>query len=203
MVAFLHTSSSHIKRFDLLLSQNNIQTPVTHFVNEELLQSALTDGKVDLEGFHDQINRIKEKGFLSIVCTCSTYGVEADKLEGVERIDRPAVEYLLQNYKKIVVAFTANATKVSTLTLFKEVSDSLGMVSHIEFCDCSAAWAHFENGNMEAYELAIADFIKSVAEEADAVFLAQASMEGAKKYLTTLNIEIVSSALLGVRYFLK
>ncbi|MGL1889815.1 MAG: hypothetical protein OCD76_25095 [Reichenbachiella sp.] len=54
-------------------------------------------------------------------------------------------------------------------------------------------WPHFEEGNITAYAKGIAINIELLTPKVDLIFLTQASMEGAKKHLTHLSKEAVSS----------
>ena len=115
MIAFLHTSPIHISRFEKILKQYNYKNEIQHFVNEEILQTALTTGKLAIESFQNQIYQIQKLQPEIIICTCSTYGTACDEFEQVKRIDQPIIEYLVQTFNKIIVAFTASSTKAATI----------------------------------------------------------------------------------------
>lgn len=76
MIAFLHTSSIHIEKFDNLVRSVNKEIEVKHFVNADLLSSALENGITDSETFSREIAEIKLLQPELIICTCSTYGEE-------------------------------------------------------------------------------------------------------------------------------
>ena len=51
MISFLHTSSTHIERFERLVKQHTPTLKTSHFVNETLLTTALTTGVLDEMAF--------------------------------------------------------------------------------------------------------------------------------------------------------
>ena len=203
MITFLHTSSTHIQRFEKLVRKyaNNIVTK--HFVNEDLLQYAQVNEELDLVGFEKEILEIKKSPVELIICTCSTYGAVCKNFENVFRIDQPIADYLVSRYTTIGLVFTVGSTKeVSQQLLIQTAYLQNKRIEIIEF-DCTDSWQYFERGNLELYEKNIAKRIKKYQSKVDAIFLAQASMEGAKDYLKELEIEICSSPEFGMKTFLK
>ena len=99
--------------------------------------------------------------------------------------------------------FTANSTKKVSENLILKVSSELNKQIEILNCDCSKLWAFFESKNIEAYEKGIAKEIKKIESKVDVIFLAQASMEGAKNYLNDLNKDIFSSPEFGVKKLIE
>ncbi|WP_369048475.1 hypothetical protein [Tenacibaculum sp. UWU-22] len=203
MIAFLHTSEIHIQRFEKLVRKYDKNVTVKHFVNEKLLETALLSGKADSELFKNEIENIKKKNPSLLICTCSTYGEECDNHTTVYRIDKPVIEYMVQNYTKIGLAFTAHSTKKVSENLILKVASELNKQIEILNCDCSEFWTYFENKDIEKYEKGIAKSIEQIASKVEVVFLAQASMEGAKTYLTDLKKEVLSSPEFGIKKLLK
>ena len=203
MIAFLHTSEVHIARFGALVRKYDEAITIRHYVNEKLLETALLNGKTDTPTFDNEIETIRKEAPSLLICTCSTYGKECDKYDDVERIDEPIGAYLVANYNTIGLVYTANSTKtVSEDLLFKMAFDQNKEIKVVN-CDCSDYWTHFEQGNYVAYEKGIAEKIKSIESNVDVVFLAQASMEGAKKYLTDITKKVFSSPEFGIKTFLR
>ncbi|PKH49358.1 hypothetical protein CXF68_01050 [Tenacibaculum sp. Bg11-29] len=202
-IAFLHTSNVHIERFENLVKKfdKNIQTK--HYVNEKLLNYALKNSQLDSEGFKKELQNIKKINPNLIICTCSTYGEECDNSNDIKRIDFPITNYLVSKYKKIALVYTASSTERVSSNLIQRIANDKNKEIEILICDCSESWIHFENNNFEKYEKTIASKIKKVATKADVVFLAQASMEGVKKHLLNLGIEIFSSPEFGIKNYLN
>ncbi len=70
-------------------------------------------------------------------------------------------------------------------------------------CDCTSEWIHFENKDIKKYEMGIAEKLRHIAPKVDVIFLAQASMEGTKKYLTDIEKNVFSSPEFGIKELMK
>jgi len=161
------------------------------------------NGKTDVVSFKNEIELIKKENPSLLICTCSTYGEECDSDSSISRIDKPIIEYIVQNYEKIGLVFTANSTKEVSQNLLLKISSKIDKKIEILSCDCSEYWACFENGDFDKYEKGIAKKIKIMESKVDVIFLAQASMEGAKKHLTTISKEVLSSPEFGIEKLIK
>ena len=203
MIAFLHTSEIHIDRFEKLVRKYDRTIPVKHFVNEKLLETALSKGKTDVKSFRNEIELIKKEKPSLIICTCSTYGEECDNDSIIYRIDKPIVEYIVQNFKRIGLVYTAESTKKVSKNLLLKVSSELNKQIEISNCDCSQYWPYFERKDIEGYEKGIAKKIELLESKVDVIFLAQASMVGAKKYLKQIKKEVLSSPDFGINKLLN
>lgn len=202
-IAFLHTSKTHVDRFEKIIKLVNNTIKTKHYVNEDLLKHTLLTGKVNTVGFKKYINEIKKDKCNIIICNCSTYGEEAEKLASVYRIDRPIAEYIIEKHDNIGLVFTAHSTKnISKKLLYKIAENKNKKITIIE-CDCSEYWKCFEEGNLLKYETKIAAAIKNIEQKTDVIFLAQASMQGATKHLVNFNKEIVSSPEYGIKQIIK
>lgn len=203
MLALLHTSPIHIARFNAILKTLNYTGTVKHYVNETILRNALAWGKTDSEGFCLEIERIKLDKPHLIICTCSTFGAECDLQNGVERIDRPIAEYLVEKHKTIGLAYTATSTKESSLDLLRKSAKKLGKTIDVIDCNCTDCWKHLEKGDQINYEKGIASNVSKIESEVDAVFLAQASMEKSKNHLNNFTKEVVTSPEYGIQQLIK
>lgn len=203
MIAFLHTSSIHIDKFEKLVRKFNTNIEIKHFVNEDLLSSALSKGKTDTKSFENEIAKMKALEPSLLICTCSTYGDECDNNDFIERIDEPVATYLVKNFNKIGLAFTASSTKKVSKDLLLRVAKEVGKSVNIIDCDCSSAWKYYEANEFENYEKTIAETLATKEQEVEVVFLAQASMEGCKTYLNNFTKEIYSSPEYGVKEYLR
>lgn len=203
MISFLHTSEVHIKRFESLVRKFNKDITIKHYVNSDILKYALQNEKLDSEGFNQEITNIKKENPELIICTCSSYGAACNDTNNVKRIDFPIADYLVTNYTKIGLIFTAKSTEKVSSDLLKDIANHQQKKIEIINCNCSDAWIHFENNNMETYELTIANKVKEIATKVDVIFLAQASMEGAKKHLQNIDKEVFSSPEFGIENYLN
>lgn len=203
MIAFLHTSRTHVDRFENLVRKFNSEIVTQHFVNEKLLQKTLVTGTLDLVSFEKEIITIKKHPIELIICTCSTYGAVCKDFKNVFRIDQPIADYLVAKYDSIGLAFTVSSTKNASQELLIQTAYLQKKKIEIIELDCTDSWQYFEQGNLEEYKKSIATQVKKYEPKTDAIFLAQASMSGAKNYLSELEIEICSSPEFGVKTFLE
>lgn len=202
-IAFLHTSKSHVKRFRKIINEIDNNIEVEHYVNEVLLETAMKEGQVDVKGFINEIRKIKNTGIENIICTCSTYGNLCNEDENIYRIDKPIGEYITSNFSRIGIAYSVNSTKSVSKELIEKLAFNAKKTVQIFELNCEHCWDWFEKGDINRYEIEIANQIKSSANKCELIFLAQASMEGAKKYLTDVDYEVVSSPKFGVEKYLE
>jgi hypothetical protein len=203
MITFLHTTRVNVQRFEDLVRKYDPCIEIRHYVNEDLLQYALIQGKADGVAFREEAEQIRKESPGLIICTCSSYGDECDNVSGVERIDQPAVEYLVDKYDRIGLAYTVRSTVPISRRLIEKSALRSGKPVQVLLIDCSSCWRYLEEGDSARYEAEIANIVKNDASGAEAIFLAQASMEGAKKYLPLFTREVMASPDYGVQQFLK
>ncbi|WP_020530019.1 hypothetical protein [Flexithrix dorotheae] len=199
MIALLHTGEVHVERFEKIIKKHFEGLDIRHFVNSEILDRALKSGKLDEDNFQREVAEIKKAGPDLIICTCSTYGELSEETEGVERIDLPIADYIVANFSKIGVVFTAKSTQDTSNRLLLNRAKIQGKSIDLVNYDCSAFWPFFEEGEFELYEKEIAHKIQEVEDEVEVFFLAQASMQGAKSYLTHLKKEVLTSPEYGIK----
>lgn len=202
MIAFLHTSNIHIDKFEKLVRKFNSDVPIRHFVNADILTYALKEGKTDSDSFKNEVLKIKNQNPDLIICTCSTYGEECDKNNVIERIDEPIAKFLVSNYTKIGLAYTANSTKKVSENLILNISKKHKKNIEIVDCDCSSSWKYYETNDFENYAKSITKKIKSIENDVEVIFLAQASMEGCMNYLKDFSKKIYSSPEFGIKEYL-
>lgn len=201
-IIFLHTSKSHIKRFDQIIIKIDHTIETEHFVNEELLETVLKTGQIDIQGFKNEIQKIRTNAAESIICTCSTYGILCKEDEKVYRIDKPIIELIVSNYSNIGLAFTASSTKEVSKNLILNIAKRQGKKIKIKEIDCQNCWKYFEMGDTDKYTFEIANQIKKMGNNCEVIFLAQASMEKVKSYLLQEKYKTVSSPQYGIEKYL-
>jgi len=146
MITFLHTAKANVKRFEDLIRKYDQEVEIRHFVYEDLLRRALAEGRADSASFKIEAEKVKKETTGMIVCTCSSYGDECELVSGIERIDKPAVEYLVQNYQNIGLAFTVKSTVPVSKKLVEDSARQLNKSIEITLIDCSDCWKYFEQG---------------------------------------------------------
>lgn len=202
MITFLHTAQVNVQRFEKLVRKYDSGIEIRHVVNEDLLRYALANGTADLSAFSQTANKIKGKDHGLIVCTCSSYGEACDQVGEIERIDRPVVEYLVKKYERIGLGFTVKSTEAISRQLIEESARNIDKTVEVIPIDCTTCWTHLEKGDPEQYAKSIADIIRNEHNACQAIFLAQASMENAKNYLTDFDKEVMGSPEYGVIHYL-
>ncbi len=202
-ITLLHTSNAHVKRFDRIAESIGKSIEIEHHVNEELLEIAKSTGQIDRVHFEKELMKIRENNGKFIICTCSTYGNLCDENDKVYRIDKPIAEYIVSNFSNIGIAYTIASTKKISQALIEEIAKINQKPINLFEIDCQSCWNWFEKGEFEKYEREIANQIKNKADKYEVVFLAQASMEGAKNYLKNENYKVVSSPEYGMKNYIE
>ncbi len=203
MIAFLHTSSTHVERFTNIVRKYNATIEIEHFVEEKLLEIALKTGKIDKNGFAKTVRLIQKKRPDLIICTCSTYGEACEDFIDVNRIDMPISDYIVTHFSSVILAYTAPSTRDVSKRLLENVAKLRGKEVEIIDCDCTDSWRYFLLNDLENYNKEIFGKVNEFYTKGKAVFLAQASMEGAKHYFAGSNVDVFSSGEFGVKKYLE
>ena len=203
MIAFLHTVQQLKSKFENLVKEHSDDITVKHFVKEDLLTNALKNGKSDDILFNECIDEILKEKPKMIICTCSSYGESSDQLTNVLRIDRPIAQYIVANFSKIGMAFTATSTKVISENLLLSEASKINKTIDILPIDCSNAWKYYESKDFDKYERSIAETINENYKKVDVIFIAQASMQGAIKLLEHIDKPMLTSPEYGVKSFVQ
>lgn len=202
-IAFLHTLSANEHRFEQIVRSLMPTIDAAHFVDEELLRTALRDQQADATAFAGLVDDIRSQKYDHIICTCSTYGELCDTSDQVYCIDRPIAEEIVRTYTKIGLAFTAASTRDISRRLLEDIAAEQQKKIVLEELDCQHCWPHFVAGDQTAYVTEVAKTIEQTAGDCEVVFLAQASMEGAKALLEAMPFAVASSPDFGVAALLK
>lgn len=202
-MVFIHTGEVHKANFESLVRKYDQEIGIHHVVNEQMLSDALKTGKPSNEAFKKAVQQAQQSNPDVIICTCSTFGDLSDQSGVVERIDRPVVEYMVNRYSKIGLAYTAKSTWNSSSRLVESEAHKLNKTVELVPIDCSEFWDCFLNGDTEAYAQGIADLVTEKAESLQVVFLAQASMSAAQERIHSPLFEVLTSPEIGVEQFLK
>ena len=209
MIGFLHTAEVHVAAFDALLAEVVLEVKARHVVDMALLDDARAHGINDAieRRVADRLGLAGARGAAVVVCTCSTIGSVAERLDGklsfpTQRIDRAMADAAVLAGERILVVAALESTLEPTRELLQASADSVksGQAKnlHITPHHIPNTWQHFETGNHEQYWRTIADAIRSHAVDHDVVVIAQASMAGAVQFCNDVSIPILSSPRLGV-----
>lgn len=203
MIAFLHTSSTHVERFTNIVRKYNATIEMEHFVEEKLLETAFKTGKIDKLSFAKTVRLIQKKRPDLIICTCSTYGEACEDFANVRRIDMPIADYIIEHFSSVILAYTAVSTRDVSRRLLENVAKLRGKSIEIIDCDCTDSWQYFLSNDLENYNKEIFGKVNEINTKVSPIFLAQASMEGAKKYFERDDIQVFSSGEFGVKKYLE
>lgn len=89
---------------------------------------------------------------------------------------------------RILVVATVESTLEPTVALIRATAEAAGARVTVDTAPCLAAWRHFEAGDIATYDRVIAEHVRTVAEDAGAIVLAQAGMAGAASLLSGLPV---------------
>ena len=133
-----------------------------------------------------------------VVCTCSTLaGAVEDMSEAigvpVVRIDRPMAKRAASIGGRIAVVVALESTLPPTMELLEECIAAGPSDGVLIEAPCTEAWAHFESGDVETYVTRLVDHAHDLANGADVIVLAQASMNAAADRLADLEIPVLCS----------
>ncbi|MGW0711264.1 arylsulfatase [Streptomyces sp. NPDC002643] len=197
MLALLHTSPLHIPVFEALRDEHHQGLELRHFVAEDLLTRAGTDGPDSVtDDVRALLDRAVAEGATTILCTCSSIGGVAEAADPgvpVLRVDRPMAAAAVATGPRIVVLATVHSTLAPTVALIEE--EATGPVE-IRTVLLDEAWPLFRAGDTEGYARAVATAVDAIT-DADAIVLAQASLTPAQR-LTTTAIPVLSSPRPGL-----
>ena len=204
---FLHTSATHISRFDRLLADEGFSRPVQHIVADSLLTQAQAEGLTPMlqARVKDTILAAVGEETAVCLCTCSTIGDYAEKVNDLSdrvvvlRVDRPMAEKAVALGQHIVVLATLATTFAPTMALLKQVAAEVGQQITITPHLCATAWDHFVAEDMSSYLQVIAEEIDHCVAIGDVLILAQASMAEAVALCVSVSVPILSSPRLGLR----
>jgi hypothetical protein len=207
-VAFVHTSPVHVGTFEGLINAIHPGSKIEHFVEEDLLVDAQrmgADHPALVARVQEAMARAASTGASIVVCTCSTIGGAAERtptngLFVPVRIDRAMADEAVRCGPKILLVAALESTLGPTKKLLEESAFALGAEIEVEHLVTEGAWDHFLRGDRTAYIAAVSAAIRAVAPfTAHVIVLAQASMAPAAQRLNDLEIQILSSPILGVQ----
>lgn len=210
-IAFLHTAAGHVRTFENLMLQLAPDLSAHHLVDESLLEDARAGEGINsslAERIRESMYKASSTGARVTVCTCSTIGGVAERTGSGHnfvsmRIDRAMADEAVRVGPRILISATLGSTIPQTRDLIADSARRAGVPVNISEFLVEGAWTHFENGRKEAYLQRVASALQFKANDMDVIVLAQASMAGAKEYISDLGAPILSSPRLGVMAAIK
>lgn len=197
MLALLHTSPLHVPVFDALRQEHHQDLELRHFVDEELLSRARREGTEAVAGdVRKALHQAVADGARAVLCTCSTIGGVAEEAAAeagvpVLRVDRPMAAAAVAEGARVVVLATVESTLGPTSSLIEDEARRAGRPVEVRTRLVEGAWELFDAGDVDG----CARLVAAVADEvtdADAIVLAQVSIAGAQRSVTT-SVPVLSS----------
>ncbi|WP_340537463.1 aspartate/glutamate racemase family protein [Nocardioides sp. GXZ039] len=205
-VGFLHTAPGHVTTFDALARRSGAGAVVDVVVPHLLDRARAATPDDDLgPAVADAVRGLVDRGADVVVCTCSTLGPLAERVDRVGagvpvlRVDRPMAREAVRRGSRIGVVAALQSTLGPTGDLLEEEAARAGAsVTLVESC-VAEAWSAFEAGDQDGYLAQVSAAARALAGEVDVVVLAQASMAGAITDLDDLPIPVLASPQAAVR----
>ncbi len=184
-VFFIHTLNGLADMFDSLCEEHiGEAVELTHISDDSLIKRAL-----DANGLTPAIYRrvcehvagAEEAGADFIQFTCSSVSPCADVaryMVGVPvlKVDRPVIEQAVDAHDRIGVIATASSTLKPSGELVRRIAEERGRDVSVTTVLCKGAYDALFNGEMEKHDSIVRAHLLELAEESDAILLAQASM---------------------------
>jgi hypothetical protein len=177
-VVMIHTVKSNTEAFGKLASELLPGVDVEHVVDESLLQDTIRRGELTEEvraRFAERVSEARLGSPDAILFTCSSVGPAADGL-GVQRIDQAMAERAVSMGTRIGVAATLPTTLGPTSDLIRSAADRAGAAVEVRSELAEGAFALLTSGNGDDHDARVRAALQRLAEWADVIVLAQASM---------------------------
>ena len=186
VIACLHAARSNIDVFENALSALDYEgVQLLHRVESELFDEAVARQQVTpaiMAATRQAIAELCQQAD-AVIVTCTTLGVAAFDTpfaKPVVRIDATLAKIASRYHGTILVLCTAHSTLESTTQLFSAFIPAERLVVEL----IPRAWAWFNQGDIQGYHQAIADYIQQRPEcTLGCIVLAQASMSGAERFI--------------------
>lgn len=210
-LAFLHTAQAHVPTFERLMDEMAPGLRARHVVRADLLADARVVGTDDaglVARVHQAMREAASGGATVVVCTCSTIGAIAeqtptgDAFEAL-RIDRAMADRAVRTGPRVLIVAAVESTLTPTTDLVRSAAENAGVTVRPSQLLVEEAWPYFEAGDTARYIETLAQAIRTKADSADVIVLAQASMAPVEDALKGIGVDALSSPALGVRFALQ
>lgn len=191
-IACLHTAPGNEELFEQAAQDVGLPEGILrHITMPQLLRAAEAAGGLT-PAIEDDVIRVLtslSRDASAVLLTCSTLGPAVDRLNRthklpipVIRVDRALAEAALAQGKSTLVLCATRTTLSPTRNLFLQVREHDDQ--QVETRLVPDAWTAFLQGDMPRYHMLIAQAVAdALAEGAECIALAQASMSGARKHI--------------------
>jgi aspartate/glutamate racemase len=202
-IAFIHTGAVVIPTFQALADELLPEVEIHNLLDDRVI-SDLRNHKGDVgERLRDLVDAAKAGGAEAVLLTCSSISGYASSLsEGagipVLRVDEAMADEAVAAGSKIAVVATLETTLTPTVALLEERAAVAGARVEISRELVDGAFAAVSAGDRATHDELVGQAITRVAEWADVVVLAQASMASAASKVS-VRPPVLASPELGMR----
>jgi aspartate/glutamate racemase len=202
-ITFLHTGAVVIPAFQEL-AQEYLPGVEIHNLLDDRVIADLRAGKGDVgERLRDLVDAAKAGGSEKVLLTCSSISGYAPALAEsggipVLRVDEAMADEAVQQGPRIAVIATLETTLTPTVNLIQERAELGGATVEIRRQVVDGAFEAVAGGDRALHDRLVGEAITSLAEWADVVVLAQASMASAASTVS-VRPNVLTSPELGVR----
>ena len=204
-VVMIHTVGTNPAAFDKLSAELLPGVAVEHVVDESLLQDTIRLGELTSatrERFAEHARRALASKPDAVMLTCSSVGPAADGL-GVQRIDQAMAERAVALGTRIGIAATLPTTLGPTSDLVRSAAAKAGKQVEIRTELAEGAFALLAAGDAAEHDRRVRAALERLADWADVVVLAQASMARATSGAASLEaggrqVPLLTSPRLGL-----
>lgn len=198
ILTFFHTAVVHSETFDALRDRIAPGVAMHHNIRTGWLQRAQQGISPELAA---EIRREVAGARRPVICTCTTIGPMAEAA-GAIRIDQPMMQAAAQSAGPVLMVYCLQSTLSPSRELLRTAMLAAGNAAPVHVLSLSHLWPLFENGESQAFEMAIARAVAEHVQSGPApgcVVLAQASMAGATSYTRGLPCPVLASPELAMR----
>jgi aspartate/glutamate racemase len=210
-VVFIHTVASLIPQFTELGRENfPVGTEMIHIADEILLKEVLANGGPTpfiYQRLTDHALAAQEIGASLIQVTCSSLSPCVETAQShihipILKIDVQMVKRAIELGIHLGILATAVTTLTPTTDLVKQQAQQSDKKVEVVSLLCEGAYDAMIQGNIEAHDQIVLDYIYQLQKRVDVILLAQASMTRVINTLPAgaLSIPVLTSPKLAVEY---
>ncbi|MCU1438387.1 MAG: hypothetical protein JWP66_1474 [Naasia sp.] len=212
-IGLLHTVPALAGTFDQLVAGAGVAGDVVHVVDASLLAAAIDHGVDDAVRAEvlRHIRHLAEDGADAVLVTCSSIGEAVE--EAARQVDIPVlrVDAPMAEEAVAIAAHSADGDRPARIAVLATLSATLGPTGRLLEARVAAAARPVEvesqvvegaaaaraAGDQAGHDRLVAEAIRSAADRADVVVLAQASMAGAVQGIE-LPVPVLTSPTGGI-----
>lgn len=183
-LAILHTTPVTVEPLKQLAQQYLAECKVINIVDDSILPRLSRNGG-NVEEVEAKLVQYaafaEEEGANAILNACSSVGEVVEKMQArvsipVIRIDEAMAESAINRGRTIGVAATMPTTLKPTIRLVEEKAEELGKEVRVKSMLAESAFKKLAEGDPEGHDQLLSKALLELANQADVVVLAQASM---------------------------